>query len=128
MRFCVRFSAPCTDLSDISFKAQLQCLYPQLSSLSRRGRHIAKRRASRASPQGHSTVGRTASSSAAAFIALILHLKLGGIPETYSGNNLVGDVQEILDDDSPGETDLKDILNPLLTSISELKRRGSLCF
>jgi hypothetical protein len=59
---------------------------------------------------------------------LILHLKLGGIPETCSGNNLVGDVQEILDDDSPGETDLKDILNPLLTSISELNRRGSLCF
>jgi hypothetical protein len=54
---------------------------------------------------------------AAAFVALINHLKKGTIPKDYSGNDLVVDVAEILGDRSPGDTLLKEVLNPLLKHI-----------
>jgi hypothetical protein len=54
---------------------------------------------------------------AAAFFALVPHLRRGIIPETYSGNDLAHDVRVILGDGGPGDTTLKGILNPLLTRI-----------
>jgi hypothetical protein len=38
----------------------------------------------------------------------------GAIPDNYSGNDLAMDVREILEDRSPGNTLLGEILNPLL--------------